>query len=363
MAKGEARRKKETDLDSIGDGESPLFLGVDGGGTKTQAVLADKNIEILSEGRTGASNPLRVNVQNAIQEIAAAVDIACDAIGKQRSDIAAAQIGLAGVRREDLRVRVREELKEELGIERLEVVTDAEIALYGATGGAAGLVIIAGTGSICCGRNEKGEYTTAGGWGPIAGDEGSGSGIARRALQAIAKAADGRGEKTKLSEFACNYFKAETPEDLAMVIYAPQMTNHKIAGFTRFVIEAARQKDKVAIDLLNEGARELGIAANAVIKRLNLARRKFQVAYVGGVFNAGDLIFKPLLEKIHETAPHAFLAPPQFPPAVAAAKMALAQTQKKGKKITAPATPLASAQLCPVNSPVKLKNTIRSIQR
>jgi N-acetylglucosamine kinase-like BadF-type ATPase len=342
-----------------GDDESPLFLGVDGGGTKTHAILTNAAGEILSEGLATASNPLRVGVENAVHQIVEAADKACDAIGKQRADIAAAQIGLAGVRREDLRGRMREELKDELGVENLEVITDAEIALYGATNGAAGLVIIAGTGSICCGRNDKGEFAVAGGWGPLAGDEGGGAGIARRALQAIAKASDGRGAATKLSDYACKYFRADTPDDLAMAIYAPTMTNDKIAGFTRYVIEAARQSDQVSLDLLDEAGRELGIAANAVIKKLSLGRKKFQVAYVGGVFNAKEMISEPILKKIHETAAHAFIAPPQFPPAVAAAKMAFALIHKKNKAIA----PAASTRFCAPISSAKTKNPVRTSSR
>ncbi|MEP6924217.1 MAG: BadF/BadG/BcrA/BcrD ATPase family protein [Pyrinomonadaceae bacterium] len=325
MANKEHRRTTKAPRFSLVSAAQPgLFLGVDGGGTKTLAVLADRNAEILSQGKTAASNPLRVGVEASVREIADAVDAACDALGKSRSDIIAAEIGLAGVRREDLRLRMRDSLQQELGIEKLEVATDAEIALYGATDGRAGLVIIAGTGSICCGRNEKGEIARSGGWGPLAGDEGGGAGIARRALQQIAKASDGRGEKTKLSEYACKYFRADSADDLAMAIYAPSMTNDKIAGFARLVVQAAREKDAVAIDLLKEAANELGLAANAVIKNLGLEKKKFQVAYVGGIFHAENLIFEPLLEKIHETAPAAFLAPPLFTPAVAAAKMALA---------------------------------------
>ena len=331
--------------------QSGLFLGVDGGGTKTSAVLADRDGTILSQATTAASNPLRVGVETSVREIAEAVDAACDTIGKSRSDIVAAFVGLAGVRREDLRFRMRESLQEELGVESLEVATDAEIALYGATDGREGIVIIAGTGSICCGRNDGGEFARAGGWGPLAGDEGGGAGIARRALQQIAKASDGRGEHTVLGEYACRYFRADTSDDLAMAIYSPAMTNDKIAGFARFVIEAARAQDRIAIELLTEAARELGIAARAVIKKLALGKKKFQVAHVGGIFNAGNLIFKPLLEEIQKGAPHAFLAPPIFPPAVAAAKMAFLLTQKKDQS-RIQTTPVAPQRLCP---PAKTK--------
>jgi N-acetylglucosamine kinase-like BadF-type ATPase len=92
-----------------------------------------------------------------------------------------------------------------LGIGEIQVCTDADIALYGATDGAPGLVVIAGTGSICCGINARRKRFCAGGWGPIAGDEGGGAWLARRALRAVAYAFDGRGPKTALTDLACAY--------------------------------------------------------------------------------------------------------------------------------------------------------------
>jgi N-acetylglucosamine kinase-like BadF-type ATPase len=320
-----AERFKKEDLEETSSIAPDLFIGVDGGGTKTLANLTDANLNVLGEGKTGVSNPLRVGVETAVDNIVTAIDRACDAADKPRSEIAAAEIGLAGVRRADIRSRMRDRLVSRLRIKKLEVYTDAEIALYGATDGNAGLVVIAGTGSICCGRNSSGEFAAAGGWGPLAGDEGGGSGIARRALQAVAKASDGRAPKTVLSELACDYFRASSPDDIAMAIYAPTMTNDRIAGFARFVIQAARDGDKVAHRLLDEAGCELGLAANAVIKKLKLADERFQIAYVGGVFAAKELIFEPLLRKVHELAPDAYLAPPQLAPAVAAAKMAIAK--------------------------------------
>jgi N-acetylglucosamine kinase-like BadF-type ATPase len=145
-----------------------------------------------------------------------------------------------------------------LGIRDIEVVTDADIALYGATDGAPGLVVIAGTGSICCGINARGKQLCAGGWGPIAGDEGAGAWIARRALRAIAYASDGRGPQTLLTEFACNYFHVSTADDLTTAIYAPTITNERIAGFGKDVVEAAKRKDEVAAQIILEGGTELG---------------------------------------------------------------------------------------------------------
>ncbi|MCY7377486.1 MAG: hypothetical protein LH472_16130 [Pyrinomonadaceae bacterium] len=299
-----------------------IYLGVDGGGTKTHAVLFDEQKNVIGEGFAGASNPLRVGIEPAVTNIFQAMTAASEAANESRGDIAAAVFGLAGVRRVDLRQRVRERLAQMLGIKMVEVVTDAEIALFGTTLGKAGVVVIAGTGSICLGRNESGETAIAGGWGPLAGDEGGGAGIARRGLQAIAKASDGRGRLTKLSEAGTNYFRAATPENLLTAIYSPQMDNAKIAGFAKFVVETAQKDDKVALEILEEAGMELGTAVNAVVTKLKLNRKKIPVGTVGSIFRAGELLTESLLETVHRVAPKAYLAKPVLQPASAAAQMA-----------------------------------------
>jgi N-acetylglucosamine kinase-like BadF-type ATPase len=309
-----------------------LYLGVDGGGTKTTIAIMNGAGEVLCEGFAGPSNPLRVGVETAVNNIILAIDSACDTAGASRGDIVSATLGLAGVRRQDLRQRVRESFFKHLHIRSIEVVTDAEIALYGTTLGKPGLVVIAGTGSICLGKNEKGEIAVAGGWGPLAGDEGGGSTIAKQALSYVAKASDGRGVQTKLSERAAEYFRASTPENLIVAIYSPQMDNARIAGFARFVVETALEGDKIAVDIIKEGGSELGLAACAVIKKLGLARYKAPIGCVGSIFKAGEMFTGPMIERIHKVAPKAFLTTPLKQPAHAAALMAFANYKNGDKK-------------------------------
>lgn len=300
-----------------------LFLGVDGGGTKTNIALMNEDREIIAEGAGGPSNPLRVGVETAVANIEKAIDAACDSAGVSRGDIVAATLGLAGVRRQDIRERVRESFSSRFRVRKTYVTTDADIALYGTTLGKAGLVVIAGTGSVCIGINEKGEKFIAGGWGPLAGDEGGGRGIAGEALHAVAKASDGRGERTKLSERAAEYFRASNVENLIVAIYAPQMDNSRIAGFAKFVVETAQEGDKVASDILRDAGHELGTAAVAVLKKLGLEKSKVPIGCVGSVFKAGELLTGPMNEVIRRVAPKAYLTDPQMPPAHAAALMAM----------------------------------------
>ncbi len=299
-----------------------LYLGVDGGGTKTNIALMNGSREVRCEGSAGPSNPLRVGVETAVTNIAKAINEACDRDGVSRGDITAVTLGLAGVRRADLKQSVRESFIKRLGIRNVQVVTDAEIALYATTQGKPGLVVIAGTGSVCLGKNAKGEMAISGGWGPLAGDEGGGVGIAQQALHTIAKASDGRGVPTMLSQRASEYFRASGPENLIVAIYSPQVDNSRIAGFARLVVETAKEGDKIAIEILNDAGIELGLAACAVIDKLKLAKDKVPIGCVGSVFNAGPLLTDPMIARVRECAPKAFLTEPAMPPAHAAALMA-----------------------------------------
>jgi N-acetylglucosamine kinase-like BadF-type ATPase len=292
-----------------------LYLGVDGGGTKTHI----------------ASNPLRVGVETAVSNIIAAINSACDSVNKNRGDIVSATIGLAGVRRADLRQIIHERVVERLGVKKIQVFTDAEIALHGVGINKAGLVIIAGTGSVCIGQNAKGETFSAGGWGPLAGDEGGGAGIALNALHKIAKASDGRGEATSLSDVAVDYFRAGRIENLSVALYAPQIDNARIAGFARFVGEAAVEGDQVAVEILREAGYELGTAACAVIKKLGLQRTRVPIGMVGSVFRSGKFVTDSLLQTVHQIAPKAYLLDRLIIPAHSAAQMAY-EMNGNGKK-------------------------------
>ncbi|MGI8670666.1 MAG: N-acetylglucosamine kinase [Aridibacter sp.] len=305
-----------------------LYLGVDGGGTKTHIILINENRQIVGEGFSGPSNPLRIGVEDAVSNIVKAVNSACDKKFLNSIDIVSATLGLAGVRRADIRERVRQSFINTLKIKKAEVVTDAEIALFGTTLGKAGLVIISGTGSICLGRDENGKTAVAGGWGPIAGDEGGGISIAKQALRAIAKALDGRGKPTKLSYVGAEYFRASTPDDLIVAIYSPQMDNKKLAGFAKYVIETAKQNDEIAVEILSVAGFELGLAAYAVIKKLDMLQDKIPIGTVGSIFKAGELLTKPLLETVHSFAPQAFLQKPKLDPANAAAVIAFENFDK-----------------------------------
>jgi N-acetylglucosamine kinase-like BadF-type ATPase len=262
-------------------------------------------------------------MEAAIRHITQAVTQACQQAKIELSQVAAACVGLAGVSHPDHHRQMLAALKEALPISDLTLETDARVALAGATGAKPGVVIIAGTGSIACGVNSRGRFARAGGWGPTMGDEGSGSYIGRRALESVMMSYDYRGEPTSMMEPILRHFGVSSPPELPPVIYDdPDKAMREIAQLSKIAVRAAEEGDKVATEILKDAAKELAVAAIAVIEQLRMEREEFQVAYVGGVFEAGELILGPLREEIRAFAPRAEIAPPIDPPVIGAAKMA-----------------------------------------
>ena len=298
------------------------FLGVDGGASKTAALVTDERGKLLGDGTAGPSNHLRVGIETAARNIERAVNKALVAADVASREINWAYCGIAGADHPAHRQEVVDSLNVFFPRGNFTVDNDARIALTGAIGFGAGVVVIAGTGSVAYGRNDEGGEARAGGWGPTIGDEGSAYGMARLAMAAIMRAFDGRGPATKLIDFLRDEYKM-APQELPRFVYATSTHADDIARFTKVVYEAARAGDEVASAILKDGGRELGLTAIAVARRVGLLDKAFPVSYTGGAFNAGELLLDPMRETLRKEAPAATIAPPMRTPVEGAAMMAV----------------------------------------
>lgn len=298
------------------------FLGVDGGGTKTRAIVTNGNFRVLGEAVSGASNPHRVGWKEAVANLKDAVKEALRQAGLGQGDITAAGFGIAGVSHPIHYHTMKDALERAFDIEHMELVTDAKAALTGALDGKPGVIVIAGTGSIALGVNEAGDEARSGGYGPTFSDEGSGYDISRRALQAVAASFDGRSPQTALTERITRELGVASAADLPSVIYTNDSRPAKIASLANVVAEAAKDGDEVARAILADAGAELGALAVAVIRRLGLEQQAFRVAFVGSVFNSGEHLFEPFRQVILRAAPQAEIAEPLHPPTIGAVKLA-----------------------------------------
>lgn len=298
------------------------FLGIDGGGTKTHAVVTDSSHRVIGEGIGGAANPLRAGLEEAIAHIGQAVADACAQAGIELRDLDSACAAIAGINHPIHYHTMKDALDEALQIAGLELVTDARAALEGALDGKPGVVVIAGTGSIAIGINESGTQARAGGFGPTLSDEGSGYDIAQRALRAVVSSFDGRSPATTLVGRICDRLRVSGPSDLPGVIYNSDSEPVDIAPLAELVGEAACEGDEVSRQILEAAGRELGRLAVSVIEKLGLQSSVFRIACVGSVFRSGEFVLRPLREAVLGVAPLAEIGPPLHSPAIGAVKIA-----------------------------------------
>ncbi len=299
------------------------YIGVDGGASKTAALVVDENGATHGTGLAGASNHLRVGIEEATRNIERAVNKALVEAGVAIRNVEYAYCGIAGSDHPVHRQRVIDSLRLFFPHGNFIVDTDARIALTGAVGFGPGVVVIAGTGSVAFGRNANHDEARAGGWGPTLGDEGSGFWIAREGLSAIVRAHDGRGFATKMISLLCDEYDMCSPDDLPRFVYATTTQADDIARYGKLVVEAAQAGDDVSRDILLRGGSELAECVLAVARKLHMTDSEFSVAYVGGAFHAGDLLLGPMRLRLNRDAPGATLTPPQKTPVEGAAMMAM----------------------------------------
>jgi glucosamine kinase len=240
-------------------------------------VLVDRAGHECGRGQAASANPAAVGQETALAHIQSAVAQAAHQAGV-RLPVAAACCGLAGVARPSEQAAWRS-LLHDLATQ-VYLMNDAELTLE-ALPDRWGICLIAGTGSIALGRDCQGQTARAGGWGHILGDEGSGYDIGRRALQAVARAADGRGRPTSLQAALAQAWALASPQELISHVY-PERSKAAIADVAPLVFQQAATGDPVARQILATVADELATSVLAVATRLEL-EGAFPLAMTGGV--------------------------------------------------------------------------------
>jgi glucosamine kinase len=272
---------------------SSFVLSVDGGGSKTLAVVVDSSGRERGRGVAGSSNHESVGIERAVEALHAAI---ADAIAAAQAQLPvyAAWLGLAGVDHpHDV-----ERLLPRLGglATTLRITNDAELAL-GALAWRVGVALIAGTGSIALGRDARGNVVRAGGWGHVFGDEGSGYAIGSQALQATARAADGRGPATTLLDAILTAWELSAPDLLLGHVYQP-FDKTAIAALAPLVFAAADVGDQVARRIVARAANELALAASTVARRLDFTADCLPLALGGGLLTRQPLLRDAVLLRL-----------------------------------------------------------------
>jgi N-acetylmuramic acid 6-phosphate etherase len=254
-------------------------LGIDGGGTKTVAVLADRTGTILGRGVAGSSN-IQTGGLAALQEIAIAIERAFAAANLPPGPVDSAIIGLAGAGRPDDREHILAVLNRQSFAKRITLTTDVEL-LFGALPEQAGIAVVCGTGSCVFGKTDDGRSVRTGGWGPLLGDEGSGYAIALAACRKVAEASEGRCEPTLLTQRMLSQMGLEQPTQLVAALSGPDWPRPRLAELSAVVFASAEEGDAVAMAILETAAMELGGCLRAILS--HFAGSTPKIAIAGGI--------------------------------------------------------------------------------
>ncbi|MBD8046729.1 MAG: ATPase [Clostridium argentinense] len=309
------------------------FLGVDGGGTKTEFIIINENGQVLGHSIMPTCHYKQTSLETFEKIMYEGIEEVCSKADICRLDIDFSVIGIAGYGEISEDIDTIEKVVESiLPKDGYKGVNDGVVAWAGSLACNPGINIVAGTGAIGYGVDCKGNTARAGGWGHFCGDEGSAFWLGRKVIEIFTKEADGRLEKTPLYYILRNEFDIDNDfELLDIVINKMEMKREKVGKLAKLLYKAAEKDDKVAVEIYSQAAFELYLTIKSIIDKLNfLPEEKVLVSYSGGVFNGGKYILNPLKEYLSSGNKDIKLITPLLKPVCGAALYAL--TIKMGKQ-------------------------------
>ncbi|WP_037573299.1 N-acetylglucosamine kinase [Phaeacidiphilus oryzae] len=269
-----------------------MFLGVDGGGTKTAFCLIDRSGEVVARAEAPGSYYFSQGIDLVGRVLKEGVGAICAASGLTPGDFEYAFFGLPGYGEAAGDLPVLDATpREVLGHDRYACDNDMVCGWAGSLGAVDGVNVISGTGSMTYGER-RGEGVRIGGWGEIFGDEGSAYWIAIRGLNAFSRMSDGRLPEGPLSGVLRRRLELASDLDVIDVVHNRwQGDRGRIAALSRSVAEAAEAGDEVAAAILREAGQELARLVDVTRERLGFGPEEtVPVSYSGGTFGAGPVL-------------------------------------------------------------------------
>lgn len=283
---------------------STIVIGIDGGGSRTRAMVADETGKELMTVEGGPSAVRPGEAERSADVMAATVRDALAACDMTHVVPRVLCVGVAGVGRDAERDSLWQALASRALADDVIVQADAMIALDDAFPDGVGVLVISGTGSVGYGRGPTGTFARCGGWGPNCGDEGSGAWMGRRALSVVTAAADGREPETALTGAILTVL--ELHEVLDLIPWAASATPATFATLAPVVMQVAQGGDLRANAIVTLGVEELALHARTLARKLfGDERAAVPLALSGGLLAKGLFLRKRLVHRLRAAVPGA----------------------------------------------------------
>jgi N-acetylglucosamine kinase-like BadF-type ATPase len=295
-----------------------MVLAIDGGGSRTRCLAINREGKLIGAGASGPSNHLLIDRNLVRQSLTEAINQALERGRVSPGEVGCLSAGLAGVDFDGTGAREMESLLRELGFERMVINGDMVIAHAGALGLNAGVIALAGTGSAILGVGTSGDRVKVGGWGPIYGDEGSAYRIGQMALRAAARAYDGRGRETALTEALLLKLGLADFRETVSRVYVEAMKSREIAALSEVAYEVAERGDELARAIFFRAGEELAEGVEAAIRQLGMTDSEVLVSYQGAVLESCTLLRERFSETLKRSLSRVSIAAPRFEPVIGA---------------------------------------------
>ncbi len=298
-----------------------MFLGVDGGGTKTEFLLLDASGHVLARHQEAGSYYIQAGMQEVRRVVIDGTHEVLQRAGATLDEVTFAFFGLPAHGEDRANTALLDALPQTvLPADRYRCGNDMVCGWAGSLACRDGINVVAGTGSICYGEY-RGRGARCGGWGELFSDEGSAYWIAREGLTLFSKMSDARLPKGPLHSLLVERLQLQVDLDLSDLIFNHwNQERSRIAALSQWVKDAADAGDAAAQNVFQRAATELALMIDATRCTLGFdADGSIDVSYSGGAFNAGSWILDPLKAALLAASPRYSVRQPLFAPAVGAA--------------------------------------------
>ena len=298
-----------------------FILSIDGGGTKLRAVLFDDEYQLLGQGISGGVNINQTTLEDSRANV---VDCLSQVFnGKPKMHIDRLYIVFVGP------VEILyEELAKYATVGEIISLGEAKAGLLAGAMYEEGILALAGTGSdVFYVRKEPGLNSVVGAWGPILGDQGSGTWIGQKALQAVVAAIEGWGEQTMLNDLISQEWKLKKKFDMVHIIHRSPAPFRVVASVTPLVGKAAYAGDSVALQILRDAGLFMAIQTDCLIRRQNIQEEYRKVVCCGGAWKTHPSMFTTFCEKLQELYPGIQIYKPWFEHVMAGPVMEMLRRQ------------------------------------
>jgi N-acetylglucosamine kinase-like BadF-type ATPase len=300
-----------------------IFLGVDVGTTKTQALLADEYGNLLGQGMAGGGNPPVVGYEQFASAVETAVAQALNQAQIPVRRLHAAGLGVSGYDWPSQKAATLAAL-DKLALPRpVALVNDTILGLLAVASRGWGISLVAGTGCNCWGRDENGRYGRVTGEGSSAGEYAGASELVERAFQKIARQWTKRDQPTLLASAFANKVNARHLDEFIEGVCTGRYILS--SADAPLIFDCASKGDQTALALLQWAGKELGEMVLAVARQLNVQRQNVDVILLGGLFNGVPPLQPILADHLANVMPDANLIRLQVPPVIGAVRLAMEQ--------------------------------------